>query len=424
MRTKMLFKSVGVALGLMSLGFLIVACGGGGGGSGDSGGGSGSTGTLSLSLQDASSESYRAVYVTLDRVEVHLGGDETKNESWRNVLSPDKAGKTYNLLDLVNGVREELGIVDLDEGPYTQMRLIIGDTPDDGINILSRTHPFANYVITQPDLEYHELKVPSGFQTGIKIVHGFDISKDQTTELILDFDAAKSVVKAGNSGNWLLKPTIKVFELVEYAIVRGTVTDDDGTTAIPGALVTAQQEDAAGNPVVFASTVTGDKGEYALFINPDRDGNQEDDSYNIVAYGRGYEANCVEVVTTARMNQPPGTTSVALAGPKQTGTLGGKVTIIGGEADQYVTLSFRQERDCKSAVAPPDTYKAYIEVKAENYKNGSSYQAELTEGFYDVNASTYDEATGLTTDDTLFDVQIAEGASPMPEWNIVLPPVP
>jgi hypothetical protein len=415
----MLFKSVGVALGLMSLGFLIVACGGGGGGSGDSGGSSGSTGTLSLSLQDASSESYRAVYVTIDQVQVHLGGDENKDASWQNVLSPDKAGKTYNLLDLVNGVREELGIVDLDAGPYSQMRLIIGDTPDGGINVLSRKHPYANYVITAyPDLEYHELKVPSGSQTGIKIVHGFDIRENVTKELILDFVAAKSVVKAGNSGNWLLKPTIKVLETPLYAIVRGTVTDDDGTTLIQDALVSAQQEDVDGNPVVFASTVTGDKGEYALFINPNRDGNQVDGSYNIVAYRRGHEANCVEVITTAGMNQPSGTTTIALTGPIQTGTLKGKVTISGGSTDQYVTLSFRQERDCKSAVAPPDTYTAYIEVKAENYKNGGSYQEELTAGFYDVNASTYDEATDLTTDVTLPDVQIAEEAAK--QWDITL----
>ena len=67
---------------------------------------------------------------------------------------------------------------------------------------------YANYVI-DTDENYQELKIPSGINTGIKIVHGFTISTDQTTELILDFNAEKSVVIADNSGNWLLKPTIK-----------------------------------------------------------------------------------------------------------------------------------------------------------------------------------------------------------------------
>jgi hypothetical protein len=88
-------------LAMISLLSVLTGCGGGGGGS-DSG--SGATGTLSLSLQDASSESYKAVYVTIDQVQVHLGGDETKGGKRRMLLSP-KGSKTYNLLDLVNGVR-------------------------------------------------------------------------------------------------------------------------------------------------------------------------------------------------------------------------------------------------------------------------------------------------------------------------------
>lgn len=373
---------------LLTLLSLLIGCGGGGGGD-SSTSGSGSTGTLSLSLQDASSENYRAVYVTIDRVEVHLGGDEGRNENWRSVLSPDKAGKTYNLLELVNGVREELGVVDLEQGPYTQMRLIIGREPDGGINVLSRSHPYANYVITEPDLEVYELKVPSGFQTGLKIVHGFDVSENQTTELILDFDASKSVVKAGNSGNWLLKPTIKVFRLEEYAIVRGIVTEDDGKTPVAGALVSAQQSDVNDNPVVYAATVTEEDGSYALFLDPDRDGGGIDDLYTIVAYKKGYDAGCTEVITRSEMNQAPGATSVTLAGPKATGTLTGFVSIKGGNADQYVTLSFRQERDCAAPAPQPGTNKVYIEVTAENFVNNDDYSTRLTVGTYDVNASTY-----------------------------------
>jgi hypothetical protein len=399
---------------ILSLLSLFIGCGGGGGSSGS---GSATTGTLSLSLQDATSESYRAVYVTIDRVEVHMGGDEGPDSNWTNVLSSDKAGKTYNLLELVNGVREELGIVDLPAGPYTQMRLIIGREPDNGINVLSQSHPYANYVITEPDLEAFELKVPSGFQTGLKIVHGFDVGENQTTELILDFDVSKSVVKAGNSGNWLLKPTVRVLDLAEYAIVRGIVRDD-GAAPVAGALVSAQQPDGDGNPVVYAATITEADGSYALFLNPDRDENGADDLYTIVAYKKEYAAGCVEVITSPGMNQDPSTsdtTDVDLEGGRLTGFLEGDVTINGGAVDQYATLSFRQEKPCGSTPA-----LTVIEVKAENYVNGEPYSAELTEETYDVNASTYNADTDQLVTDEIAGVVIADGDPKT--WDIVLPP--
>ena len=65
------------------IGLLLTACGGGG--SGDSAVSSSAStvsssgvdqGTLQLALVDASSGSYKAVYVTIARVEVHLGGEE------------------------------------------------------------------------------------------------------------------------------------------------------------------------------------------------------------------------------------------------------------------------------------------------------------------------------------------------------------
>ena len=85
---------------------------------------------------------------------------------------------------------------------------------------------------------YHELKVPSGSQSGYKIVGGFDINANSTTELILDFDANRSVVVAGNSGQWLLKPTVKVKYPDEDALIEGRVTDSNG--GVSGALVSAQ----------------------------------------------------------------------------------------------------------------------------------------------------------------------------------------
>jgi hypothetical protein len=391
---KMKFKPLFLSVALMSLLSFAVGCGSGGGGSASSdGSGSGSgggSGTLSLLLQDAFSESYAAVYVTIKEVQVHLRNDENDDRNWRVVASPNK---TYNLLELRNGVRERLGITDLEAGSYTQMRLIIGSTPDNGINLLSRPHPAANYVITKPDNEIHELKIPSGFQTGIKIVHGFVIEANKTTELILDFDASKSVVRAGHSGRWLLKPTIKVLETREYSIVSGTVSANSGGSSIviapspsplPGALVSAQQV-SEDNPEVIASTTSDKDGKYALFIHPGE--------YYIVGskigpeidtgtgYKLGYDPVCIKIITEAGETYP--NRDLELGERKTTGKVEGTVSIFEGEPDQSVTLSFRKSVLCRDA-----SEEKVIEVKPLNVGDGATYSEELTPGFYTLHAST------------------------------------
>ncbi len=101
-------------------------------------------------------------------------------------------------------------------------------------------------------------------------MHGFTISTDQTTELILDFNAEKSVVVAGNSGNWLLKPTIKVGSTDELSIIRGRVTTD-GYEGIDKVLVSVQEFDGtAGDDKdkvrILTSTVTDPNGYFAIYF--------------------------------------------------------------------------------------------------------------------------------------------------------------
>jgi hypothetical protein len=367
-------KSV-MAFALVILFSLFMGCGGGGGGGSTVG--SGGTGTLSLSLTDATTLDYEAVYVTIDRVDVHLGGNENSPNNWETVARPEK---TYNLLELVNGVREHLGLADLQAGDYTQMRLIIGNTPDSGLNIFSRPHPFANYVVLKDTGEVYELKVPSGPQTGIKLVHGFTIEEDQTTELILDFDAARSVVKAGFSGLWLLKPTIKV--IGTYAIVSGAV--GDGAAALPGVLVSAQiydpdADDPKDRVVVWTSTVTDEDGQYKLFLRPG--------TYNIVVYGAGYfpEVECSLVLASGDVIKDLNFDLVSA----DTGTISGEVSITGGDADQHATISFRQSWDCDGN----DTADIEFEVASVNVVQGGSYSMTLPVGFYDLVASSFGKDT-------------------------------
>ena len=209
-----LMKTFG--MGLLFMGSMaLFACGGGGGGSSD---GATGTGTLSLGLTDSSTDKYQAVYVTVDEVQVKSNDVSTKqDDNWQPVASPMR---TYNLLNLVNGVTEILGEKELVAGHYNQIRLILGETPESKNNILGHAHPYANYLILN-DLSdtVKSLKVPSGFQTGIKLVHQFEVKQGEDLELILDFDACRSVVRASNGNKYILKPTIKVTGTLNKSIV-------------------------------------------------------------------------------------------------------------------------------------------------------------------------------------------------------------
>jgi hypothetical protein len=87
-------------------------------------GGGDNMGQLSLSLTDKPTHDYKEVWVTIQDIYVHAESDP--EGSWTKILD---VNRTVNLLTLANGVRLELGMVDLAAGHYTQMRLMIGSTP-------------------------------------------------------------------------------------------------------------------------------------------------------------------------------------------------------------------------------------------------------------------------------------------------------
>jgi hypothetical protein len=143
------------------------------------------------------------------------------------VINNDAA--TYDLLTLRNGASVILGNNSLDPGTYTQIRLIIGT----GSNVVvdGTTHP---------------LVIPSGAQTGIKLNHQFEIQSGVLYELILDFDAGRSIVQTGNN-QYILKPVIRVVPMVISGSISGRInpsvaagyiyaisgTDTAGTVAEP-----------------------------------------------------------------------------------------------------------------------------------------------------------------------------------------------
>jgi hypothetical protein len=320
-------------------------------------------GTLSLSLSDAPAEQYRAVYITIDEVQVHLGGDENAMGSWENITMP-ASPMTVNLLKLVNGFRQELGQISLPAGTYTQIRLIIGNNPDSSLNSLNRPHGHANYIIDQNN-SVHPLEIPSGYTTGVKIVRMFNIDANFTTELILDFDAHRSIVQAGNSGKRLLRPVVRVAELSECAIVEGVVTSDGET--LEGARVSVQTYDAgAADPkdqvVVRAGTVTDERGGYQLLVPAPGE-------YLLVVAADGKDVSFSEISVEPESFLPADRT---LAKTTE-GGVEGIVTISGASMDQHAVISLRK------AVSGASGEKVF-EIKSINVPSGASFSTLLPAG--------------------------------------------
>src|SRR5204863_9400317 len=98
------------------------------------------------------------------------------------------APKLFDLLTLKN-VTAELALSSLPPDHYTQIRLrvVSGEVVVDGM--------------TKP------LIVPSGAQSGLKLIAAFDVKPGQLTVLTLDFDASSSV-HCNKGHGCMLRPTV------------------------------------------------------------------------------------------------------------------------------------------------------------------------------------------------------------------------
>jgi hypothetical protein len=235
----------------------LASCGGGS----DSSEG---TGTLRVALTDAPSCGYDAVNVTIERIRVHQSsGAGDTDAGWTDL--PVTPARRVNLLDLTNGVLEELGQTQLPAGRYTQLRLVLA--PNGG------TLPLANSVVPTGGTEV-ALTTPSAQQSGLKLNVGIEVGANQIADVVLDFDACKSVVPRGNSGQFNLKPVVAVIpRITDVGRIEGFVDPSiaGGTTVsaqVGGVPAKATPPDAVtGKFVLYPVPV----GSYTLvFVNPSR----------------------------------------------------------------------------------------------------------------------------------------------------------
>lgn len=143
--------------------------------------------TFAVRMTDAPAEDYKAVNIEVKDVYVHTSATaDEKDDNWIK-LNSEEVG-TFNLLELTNGADVLLAQSELPAGKISQIRLVLGN----------------NNTIEIGDGEVIALNTPSAQQSGLKLQINTDIEAGKHYTVLLDFDAARSIVKAGSSGKYNL----------------------------------------------------------------------------------------------------------------------------------------------------------------------------------------------------------------------------
>ncbi len=181
----------------------LAACGG------SSGSGGESTGSFSLAVTDAAIDSASHVFVEFSGVSIKPADGEAIEFTF------DEA-KSIDLLALQGSASE--GLVNGEEvpaGDYEWIRLHV-NAENDGV--------LDSYLELDTGNQL-ELRVPSGSQTGLKLVSGFTVTANGTADFTIDFDLRKSVILPPSDaiGGAMLKPTLRLIDNTAAGSIAGNV---------------------------------------------------------------------------------------------------------------------------------------------------------------------------------------------------------
>jgi hypothetical protein len=184
----------------------LASCGGEGGSREDS---SLQTGRINLRITDSP-------VTSAERVVVQFTGLEITRVGAAQPEVFDFPARQIDLLALDGGGSEILLANEtLPAGEYESIRLKVnaGRNGSDSF-------------IELDDGSIHPLFIPSGNQSGLKLIRGFTIGAGSTNDFTIDFDLRKSVVRPPGLGeDYLLKPVLRLVNNLEVGTIDGTVAN-------------------------------------------------------------------------------------------------------------------------------------------------------------------------------------------------------
>jgi Domain of unknown function (DUF4382) len=192
-----------IHMGLVLLGTAcLAACGGGSGDAPEA------YGKINLGVTDAAVDGAQHVVVEFTGIEIKAVNDASPEVF--DFATP----RRIDLLALEGGgseilLRDEI----LPAGNYEWIRLKVnaGRTASD------------SYVDLKDGTRY-PLFIPSGNQSGLKLIRGFTIGAGTTSDFTIDFDLRRSVIRPpGQNGDFVLKPVLRIVDNLQVGTLTGTV---------------------------------------------------------------------------------------------------------------------------------------------------------------------------------------------------------
>jgi len=159
---------------------------------------------LTLSVTDAAIDNATEVTVQFTAIEIKPADGPAISHILASPMS-------VNLLSLQGSLSEAFfNDLEVPSGSYNWIRL----------SIKSVSGERDSYIVFNDGSEY-ELSIPSGSQSGLKIISNFELDANKATAMTIDFDLRKSIVAA--SGGYVLKPALRLIADDQSVTLQGSV---------------------------------------------------------------------------------------------------------------------------------------------------------------------------------------------------------
>jgi Domain of unknown function (DUF4382) len=176
-------------------------------------GGDGGSGQMQLAVADAPVDGAQSVVVKFTGVELVPGNGKAVDITF-------PAPKVIDLITQSGTATAVLFNQPIPAGSYGQIRLMVVADGD----------PSNSYIVFS-DGTMHGLQVPSGSETGLKLVSGFTVPSTGVVDYTIDFDLRQAIIcPGGQAPACTLKPVERLVDNTAVGNIQGQVSN----TLVPG----------------------------------------------------------------------------------------------------------------------------------------------------------------------------------------------